>query len=53
LALLGLDSCLAKLGSSDAAAVLRVAHQHLAALGARPAAAEADALLRSTLLESS
>jgi class 3 adenylate cyclase/tetratricopeptide (TPR) repeat protein len=46
LALLGQGRCLARTGGPDAAPVLRVAHQRLTALGARPSAAEAAALLR-------
>jgi class 3 adenylate cyclase/tetratricopeptide (TPR) repeat protein len=45
LALLGQGRCLAQLGRPDAAQVLRVAHQQLATLGARPPAAEAKQLL--------
>jgi tetratricopeptide (TPR) repeat protein len=51
LALLGQGRCLAQLGHPDATPVLRVAHHHLESLGARPPAAEASALLQSTLLE--
>jgi hypothetical protein len=47
LALLGQGRCLARLARPDAAPVLRAAHERLATLGARPSAAEADALLRS------
>jgi class 3 adenylate cyclase/tetratricopeptide (TPR) repeat protein len=47
LARLGQGRCLARLTRPDAAPVLRVAHGRLATLGARPSAAEADALLRS------
>jgi hypothetical protein len=46
LALLGQGRCLARIGSTDAAPVLRVAHQRLKTLGARPSATEAAALLR-------
>ena len=49
LALLGQGRCLAQSGRPDAEPVLRVAHQHLTALGARPPAAEAGALLRRTV----
>ena len=45
LALLGQGRCLAQLGRSDARPVLRVAHQRLVSLGARPTAAEAKDLL--------
>src|SRR5215207_1911989 len=45
LTLLGQGRCLAQLGRPDAEQVLRVAHQHLKALGARPTAAEARKLL--------
>jgi class 3 adenylate cyclase/tetratricopeptide (TPR) repeat protein len=45
LALLGQGRCLALLGRPDAEQVLRVAHQHLTTLGARPPAAEAKRLL--------
>src|SRR5215217_1972574 len=45
LALLGQGRCLAELGRFDAGPVLRVAHQRLIALGARPTAAEAKDLL--------
>jgi tetratricopeptide (TPR) repeat protein len=44
LALLGQGRCLAAAGRLDAADLLRVAHQRLRALGARPSAAEAAAL---------
>ena len=47
LALLGQGRCLARLGAPTPSQVLRVAHQHLTTLGARPPAAEAAALLRS------
>jgi len=46
LALLGQGRCLFQLGRPEAEPVLRVARERLAALGARPPAAEADALLR-------
>ena len=46
LALLGQGRCLVQLGRRDAEPVLRVAHQHLTTLGARPPAAEASALLQ-------
>jgi class 3 adenylate cyclase/tetratricopeptide (TPR) repeat protein len=46
LALLGQGRALAGMGRTEAAAVLRAAHQRLSALGARPAAAEVAALLR-------
>jgi class 3 adenylate cyclase/tetratricopeptide (TPR) repeat protein len=49
LALLGQGRCLAAMGRPDAAEVLRVAHQRLKDLGARPAATEADALLNQVL----
>jgi class 3 adenylate cyclase/tetratricopeptide (TPR) repeat protein len=49
LALLGQGRCLAAMGRRDAAGVLRVAHRRLHDLGARPAAAEADALLGRAL----
>jgi tetratricopeptide (TPR) repeat protein len=45
LTLLGQGRCLAQLGRPDAEQVLRVAHQHLKTLGARPTAAEARKLL--------
>jgi tetratricopeptide (TPR) repeat protein len=45
LALLGQGRCLAQLGRPDAGPVLRVAHQRLIALGARPTATEANDLL--------
>ena len=45
LALLGQGRCLAAMGRPDAADVLRVAHRRLKDLGARPSAAEADAVL--------
>jgi class 3 adenylate cyclase/tetratricopeptide (TPR) repeat protein len=45
LALLGQGRCLAATGRDEAAHVLRVAHERLKALGARPSAAEAAALL--------
>jgi len=45
LALLGQGRCLAQLGRPDARPVLRVAHQRLITLGARPTAAEAKDLL--------
>jgi tetratricopeptide (TPR) repeat protein len=45
LALLGQGRCLAQLGRPDARPVLRVAHQRLITLGARPTAAEARDLL--------
>jgi class 3 adenylate cyclase/tetratricopeptide (TPR) repeat protein len=45
LTLLGQGRCLAQLGRPDAEQVLRVAHQHLKTLGARPTAAEASKLL--------
>jgi tetratricopeptide (TPR) repeat protein len=45
LTLLGQGRCLAQLGRPDAEQVLRVAHQHLKTLGARPTAAEAKKLL--------
>ena len=45
LTLLGQGRCLAQLGRPDAEQVLRVAHQHLTTLGARPTAAEAMKLL--------
>ncbi|MDF2741382.1 MAG: hypothetical protein K0S88_2752, partial [Actinomycetia bacterium] len=45
LTLLGQGRCLAQLGRPDAEQVLRVAHQHLKTLGARPTAAEAMKLL--------
>ena len=48
LALLGQGRCLVQLGRRDAEPVLRVAHQHLTTLGARPPAAEASALLQRT-----
>jgi tetratricopeptide (TPR) repeat protein len=47
LALLGQGRCLVQLGRPEAEQVLRVAHQHLTALGARPPAAEAAALLEA------
>ena len=53
LALLGQGRCLALLGRPGAEPVLRVAHQHLETLGARPPAAEAAALLRDTVPETS
>src|SRR5215217_7633997 len=45
LALLGQGRCLTGMGGSEGEAVLRVAHERLKALGARPSAAEAAALL--------
>jgi hypothetical protein len=45
LALLGRGRCLALLGRPDAVPVLRVAHQRLTDLGARPTAAQARELL--------
>jgi tetratricopeptide (TPR) repeat protein len=45
LALLGQGRCLVRLGRPEGEHVLRVAHQHLMALGARPPAAEAGSLL--------
>src|ERR671913_2148137 len=45
LTLLGQGRCLAQLGRPDAEQVLRVAHQHLKTLGARPTATEAKKLL--------
>jgi hypothetical protein len=45
LALLGQGRCLAGMGGSAGEHVLRVAHDRLKALGARPSAAEAAALL--------
>jgi hypothetical protein len=44
--LLGQGRCLARTGGPDAAPVLRVAHERLKTLGARPSADEAAALLR-------
>jgi class 3 adenylate cyclase/tetratricopeptide (TPR) repeat protein len=46
LALLGQGRCLLRLGRPEGEQVLRVAHQRLTALGARPPAAEAGSLLR-------
>jgi tetratricopeptide (TPR) repeat protein len=46
LALLGRGRCLTAMGDPDAAEVLRVAADQLTTLGARPAAAEAAALLQ-------
>jgi class 3 adenylate cyclase/tetratricopeptide (TPR) repeat protein len=48
LALLGRGRCLTAMGDPEAADVLRVARERLATLGARPAAAEAAALLQPT-----
>jgi tetratricopeptide (TPR) repeat protein len=48
LALLGRGRCLTAMGDPGAADVLRVAGERLATLGARPAAAEAAALLQPT-----
>ena len=48
LALLGRGRCLTAMGDPDAAEVLRVAADQLTTLGARPAAAEAAALLQPT-----
>jgi tetratricopeptide (TPR) repeat protein len=45
LALLGQGRCLAQMGESQGESVLRVAHERLKALGARPSAAEAATLL--------
>jgi hypothetical protein len=45
LALLGQGRCLTGMGGSEGKRVLRVAHERLKALGARPSAAEAAALL--------
>jgi hypothetical protein len=45
LALLGQGRCLAAVGRPGAADLLRVAHQRLKELGARPSAAEASTLL--------
>ena len=45
LALLGQGRCLTGMGGSQGERVLRVAHERLKALGARPSAAEATALL--------
>jgi hypothetical protein len=45
LALLGQGRCLTGMGRPEGEQVLRVARQHLMALGARPSAAEAAALL--------
>jgi tetratricopeptide (TPR) repeat protein len=45
LALLGQGRCLTVLGRPEAPDALRVAHDHLKSLGARPSAAEATALL--------
>jgi len=49
LALLGRGRCLTAMGDPEAAGILRVAADQLTSLGARPAAAEAAALLQPTL----
>jgi tetratricopeptide (TPR) repeat protein len=46
LALLGQGRCLLRLGRPEGEQVLKVAHQRLTALGARPPAAQAGSLLR-------
>jgi tetratricopeptide (TPR) repeat protein len=53
LALLGQGRCLTRMGRPEGEHMLRVAHQHLKSLGARPSAAEAAALLQEKRSEDS